>query len=98
MQRLLAYWPDGTLLRPEHLSAGLRQPPQIVNGHPANGAATESLNDQLLRLERSLLEQCLARHPRNVNQAAAELGLKRRTFYDKLRRHGLAPPTEAATK
>ncbi|MBL8207514.1 MAG: sigma 54-interacting transcriptional regulator [Blastocatellia bacterium] len=94
MQRLLAYWPGGTLLRPEHLSAEILQRPQTSNGQAGNGAATESLNDQLLRLERSLLEQCLARHPRNVNQAAAALGLKRRTFYDKLRRHGIPPPTE----
>lgn len=95
IQRLLAFWPDGTILRPEHLSPKIRSRPD-TNGHlPQRVAAeTDSLNAQLLRLERNLLEQCLARHPRNVRQAAAELGLNRRTLYDKLRRHGIPLPTE----
>lgn len=54
-----------------------------------NGHGVTTLVAQMEAFERSLLEQSLARHPRNVKQVATELRLKQRTLYTKLRHHDL---------
>jgi two-component system, NtrC family, C4-dicarboxylate transport response regulator DctD len=53
---------------------------------PSNG-----LTEQLARVERSLLEEALRRHGGNATLAAQALRVPRKTFYDKLTRHGLRP-------
>jgi two-component system, NtrC family, C4-dicarboxylate transport response regulator DctD len=53
---------------------------------PSNGLA-----EQLARVERSLLEEALRRHGGNATLAAQALRVPRKTFYDKLTRHGLRP-------
>ena len=53
------------------------------------GERAESLDGTYLEVERRLLEQALRRAGGNKSQAARRLGLKRTTFLDKLRRHGL---------
>ncbi|MBI1172902.1 response regulator [bacterium] len=53
---------------------------------PGNGLA-----EQLARVERSLLEEALRRHGGNATLAAQGLRVPRKTFYDKLTRHGLRP-------
>lgn len=53
------------------------------------GEREESLEGTYLEVERRLLEQALRRAGGNKSQAARRLGLKRTTFLDKLRRHGL---------
>ena len=54
------------------------------------GAAREgSLDGTYLEVERRLLEYALSRSGGNKSEAARMLGLKRTTFLDKLRRHGL---------
>ena len=52
-------------------------------------AEGESLSGTYLEVERRLLERALARSGGNKSEAARMLGLKRTTFLDKLRRHGL---------
>ncbi|MFC2967572.1 sigma-54-dependent transcriptional regulator [Acidimangrovimonas pyrenivorans] len=49
------------------------------------------LVEQMARVERSLLEQALRRHGGNASSAARALRLPRKTFYDKLARHGIRP-------
>jgi DNA-binding NtrC family response regulator len=49
----------------------------------------ESLSGTYLEVERRLLERALLRSGGNKSEAARMLGLKRTTFLDKLRRHGL---------
>jgi DNA-binding NtrC family response regulator len=49
----------------------------------------ESLDGTYLEVERRLLERALRRSGGNKSEAARALGLKRTTFLDKLRRHGL---------
>ncbi|MGB8332317.1 MAG: sigma 54-interacting transcriptional regulator, partial [Polyangiales bacterium] len=55
---------------------------------PPSGDA-ESLSGTYLEVERRLLERALLRSGGNKSEAARMLGLKRTTFLDKLRRHGL---------
>ena len=50
---------------------------------------SESLSGTYLEVERRLLERALRRSGGNKSEAARMLGLKRTTFLDKLRRHGL---------
>ena len=52
-------------------------------------AQSESLDGTYLEVERRLLERALRRSGGNKSEAARILGLKRTTFLDKLRRHGL---------
>ena len=49
------------------------------------------LAGQMARVERSLLADALSRHGGNATEAAAALKLPRKTFYDKLARHGIRP-------
>ncbi len=90
VQRLLAYWPDGTIIRPDHLSPEVRCRPQPSNGHTiketASATLPSTLNDHLMTVERNLIEQCLIRHQRNVSLAAEELGVSARALYNKLHR------------
>jgi two-component system C4-dicarboxylate transport response regulator DctD len=43
----------------------------------------------MAQVERSLLADALRRHGGNASEAARMLKLPRKTFYDKLARHGL---------
>lgn len=52
-------------------------------------AAAPGLAGQMARVERSLLVEALSRHGGNATEAAAALKLPRKTFYDKLARHGI---------
>jgi len=47
------------------------------------------LAEQLAQVERSLLVEALRRHNGNASETARALKLPRKTFYDKLTRHGL---------
>ena len=53
--------------------------------------ADSGLAEQMARVERSLLEQALRRHDGNATLAARALRVPRKTFYDKLARHGIRP-------
>jgi len=51
--------------------------------------AEQGLADQMAQVERSLLIAGLQRHNGNATEAARALKLPRKTFYDKLARHGI---------
>lgn len=51
------------------------------------------LTDRLAQVERALLVEALQRHQGAASIAARELKLPRKTFYDKLARHGIRPET-----
>lgn len=51
--------------------------------------AEPGLAGQMARVEKSLLIEALARHAGNATEAASALKLPRKTFYDKLARHGI---------
>lgn len=55
--------------------------------------ASLGLAEQLARVERALLIEALQRHGGNATEAASALKLPRKTFYDKLARHGIRPET-----
>ncbi|MEZ5687155.1 MAG: helix-turn-helix domain-containing protein, partial [Paracoccaceae bacterium] len=49
------------------------------------------LAERMAAVEKSLLIEALSRAKGNATEAAAALKLPRKTFYDKLARHGLRP-------
>jgi two-component system C4-dicarboxylate transport response regulator DctD len=49
------------------------------------------LSEQMARVERSLLIAALQKHSGNASEVARSLKLPRKTFYDKLTRHGIRP-------
>jgi len=55
-----------------------------------------SLPDRLARTEAEILRETIERNGGNVAASLADLGIPRKTFYDKLKRHGLT--TGARTK
>lgn len=71
------------------MSAAMR----FVLGMPEDVAAAADLglNEQMARVERSLLIAALGRHNGKASDAAKALKLPRKTFYDKLARYGLRP-------
>jgi len=69
---------------------------RFAMGLDEGGAAGEGemgLAEQMAQVERSLLQSALARHGGNATEAARALKLPRKTFYDKLARHGLRAET-----
>lgn len=55
---------------------------------PSPGASG-TLPDRLERLEAEIIRDTLAAHGGNVRETIAALGIPRKTFYDKLQRHGI---------
>ncbi|PLX90544.1 MAG: DNA-binding response regulator [Desulfuromonas sp.] len=60
-----------------------------VPGQPDPVQEDQTLQDQLRRYERCLLEQSLLRHKGDVQSVMEELNLPRRTLNEKMTRHGL---------
>ena len=48
-----------------------------------------TLPERLERLEAEIIREALAAHEGNVQETIAALGIPRKTFYDKLQRHGI---------
>ena len=71
------------------MSAAMR----FVLGMPEEvGAAADlGLVEQMARVERALLIAALARQNGHASEAARQLKLPRKTFYDKLARYGIRP-------
>jgi two-component system, NtrC family, C4-dicarboxylate transport response regulator DctD len=57
---------------------------------PAPSEANGSLPEQVAAFEAALIRDALARHKGNVQDTTRELGLPRKTFYDKMARYGIA--------
>ncbi len=87
MSRLMAQdWPGNAR---SLMSAAMR----FVLGMPdADSEQSEmGLSDQMARVERALLIAALGRQNGRASEAAKALKLPRKTFYDKLARHGIKP-------
>lgn len=85
LARLMAQdWPGNAR---SLMSAAMR----FVLGMPeeVNAAVDLGLAEQMARVEKSLIAAALGRQNGNATAAAAALKLPRKTFYDKLARHGL---------
>ncbi|MDO1580484.1 sigma-54-dependent transcriptional regulator [Rhizobium oryzicola] len=59
-------------------------PPRVLLADAAG-----SLPDRLAKLEAEIIRETLSRHGGDVRQTIEELGIPRKTFYDKLQRHGI---------
>ncbi|MFT6887944.1 MAG: two-component system C4-dicarboxylate transport response regulator DctD [Paracoccaceae bacterium] len=71
------------------MGLGLQFGPSGAEGEPPETAASESLQAQIEAFERALLVSALQRAGGRVTEACIALDLPRKTFYDKLARHGL---------
>ncbi|MBN2741653.1 MAG: sigma-54-dependent Fis family transcriptional regulator [Rhodobacteraceae bacterium] len=60
-------------------------------GAPTAQVQPLGLNERMAHVEKSLLAEALAQAGGNATEAATALKLPRKTFYDKLARHGLRP-------
>lgn len=58
-------------------------------GNRADGTAPKSLPERLEQYEAEVLRETLGRHDGDVKATLEELGIPRKTFYDKLQRHGI---------
>ena len=86
--RLMAQdWPGNTRAL---MNAAMRFAMGLGEAEPE---ADLGLADQLAQVERSLLVEALRREDGNATEAARRLKLPRKTFYDKLARHGLKAGT-----
>jgi two-component system C4-dicarboxylate transport response regulator DctD len=63
--------------------------PLPAAGEEQRTAQANTLAGQVEAFEKSLIEQALARNKGSVKATYEELGLARKTFYDKMARHGL---------
>lgn len=65
-------------------------PPAVPSTAPsATSPETVSLPERLERLEAEIIREALTTHGGNVQETIAALGIPRKTFYDKLQRHGI---------
>ncbi len=84
LARLMAQdWPGNARAL---MNAAMRFAMGLGEGEPAEALG---LAEQMAQVERSLLADALQRHGGNATEAARALKLPRKTFYDKLARHGL---------
>jgi two-component system C4-dicarboxylate transport response regulator DctD len=67
-----------------------------LNGQAPGDGRPMTLAERMEAFERSVLEATLRRHGGKASAAAAELGLPRKTFYDRLARYALRPRDFAA--
>ncbi|WP_152044719.1 sigma-54-dependent transcriptional regulator [Aureimonas psammosilenae] len=72
----------------ERVALGIEPREEVRIESAAEGGG---LAEQVARYEAGVLRETLARHRGDVQAAVDELKLPRKTFYDKLQRHGLAP-------
>ncbi|OIQ88870.1 C4-dicarboxylate transport transcriptional regulatory protein DctD [mine drainage metagenome] len=69
---------------------GLGDSADPLSGEPRRGQRL-TLAEQVDLFEKSVIENELSLHDGNVKQTVEALGVPRKTFYDKLRRHGVVP-------
>ena len=65
------------------------QSPEDDDHHTLSAPAT--LPGKIEQFEKLIIEQCLLKHNGNVTRTHAELGIPRKTLYDKLQRHAIKP-------
>lgn len=96
MERVLSYgWPGDvaelltTIERAVSVTVGSQIKSSALIDLDSSRAPEAALSGTYLEVECRLLQHALARAAGNKSEAARSLGLKRTTFLDKLRRHGL---------
>jgi len=72
-------------------STSNEQTPEKSDTHIVSSAT--SLSGKVEQFEKLIIEQCLHKHNGNVTRTHAELGIPRKTLYDKLQRHTIKPDT-----
>ena len=72
--------------------------PGHLGENMARGTKKATLKAALKRVERETVERVLQRTGNDVAEAAAILGIVRPSLYRIMKRHGIAPPTQARTK
>jgi two-component system C4-dicarboxylate transport response regulator DctD len=73
----------------ERFVLGLENQVEPVPGPLSSVEGADSLPERLARLEAEIIRETLARHGGDVRKTLDELGIPRKTFYDKLQRHGI---------
>lgn len=73
----------------ERAVLGVMPPAAASLAPPVTSAKSGSLPEQLDRLEGQIIREALSTNDGNVQQTLAALGIPRKTFYDKLQRHGI---------
>ncbi|MEM7500172.1 MAG: sigma-54 dependent transcriptional regulator [Pseudomonadota bacterium] len=71
------------------LAGDLGEPEEHEGGQPGETSGQGTLRARLEAAERAILEEALTRHAGSAAAVMEELGLPRRTFNEKLARHGL---------
>ncbi|RLA02998.1 MAG: sigma-54-dependent Fis family transcriptional regulator [Gammaproteobacteria bacterium] len=81
------------------LSQNIPENQPLENDGNSELSAPTSLPGKIEQFEKLIIEQSLLKHNGNVTQTHADLGIPRKTLYDKLQRHGIKPETyrKAAT-
>jgi two-component system C4-dicarboxylate transport response regulator DctD len=82
----------------ERFVLGVEQaPPGMPTSAPEEGEAVP-LPERLERYEAKIIREALDANDGDVRRTIAELGIPRKTFYDKLQRHGIVRSQFAASK
>ena len=74
----------------ERIALGLDLPSSLAGSSGASAAAPVRLSERVEAFEKSLIAQALERHGGNVTAACEALSVPRKTFYDKMQKHGLS--------
>lgn len=75
----------------ERLTLGLEPAgQQSVTFEASSSSAGESLPERLSRIEADIIREALAANGGDVRRTIETLGIPRKTFYDKLQRHGIS--------
>lgn len=83
-------WP-GNVRELAHFAERVALGIETQNGTSDGDREALGLSDRVAQFEASLLRDALRRHKGEAQPALEELKLPRKTFYDKLQRHGLVP-------
>ena len=70
----------------------------VFRPEPGDSAFVAPSNLSLREVEAQVLESVLRRSAWNITEAAAILGIDRSTLYDKIRRHGIARPSDGSDR
>ncbi|MCD2182275.1 sigma-54-dependent transcriptional regulator [Rhizobium sp. GN54] len=74
------------------------QPEEVSGAGKAAAAEAVPLPERLERFEAEIIRETLRSHGGDVQQSLAALGVPRKTFYDKLQRHGIVRSDYAGKK
>jgi two-component system C4-dicarboxylate transport response regulator DctD len=70
----------------DRVALGVAKPAHLLQSMVGN---QETLPKRLERYEETLIRETLAAHNGNVQETIEALGIPRKTFYDKMQRHGI---------